>query len=303
MSWGEKIKLKRFLKKHEAETKSIQPGSYVFSGTYDASGFLNVLLAWPSHVYEHITVLEWRSIYDVDVSLSKKWLIQTWDYTAFVTNPQIIETYTQRYDFLAQAKKERGNITSLEGYLYPDTYYIDKDKNIVDQLVYVQLEWFQKKIWKPYGDELKNLSTHLHTLGFEFNLSSYGALIVASLIEKEERVDENKALIASIFFNRLNDNMQLDADISLCYGLEQWYEYCTPSLIVEHLYDKHNLYNTRAVAGLPPTPISNVTVPSIRALLDATKTPYYFYLHDKNWQIHTGENISQHNANKSKYLR
>jgi len=191
----------------------------------------------------------------------------------------------------------------LEWYLYPDTYYIDKDKNIIDQLVYMQLEWFQKKIWQSYAGDLKNLSARLKALGFDFKLSSYGALILASLIEKEERVDTNKSLIASIFFNRLHDNMQIDADISLCYGLEKWYEYCTPDIIVQHLYDKNNPYNTRAVRGLPPTPISNVTVSSLEAVLHAEKTPYYFYLHDKNWTIHVGKDISQHNTNKSKYLR
>ena len=256
----------------------------------------------PSHVYEHITILEWWSIYDVDAMLSKKWLIKAGEYIRFVTDKTIIEKYTKRYAFLEQAVKERGELTSLEGYLYPDTYYIDKDKNIVDQLVYVQLEAFQQKIRKPYAQDLKNLSKHLSSLWFDFKLSSYGALILASLIEKEERNDENKPLIASIFFNRLDKNTKIDADISLCYGLKKWYEYCNPDVIVEHLYDTDNPYNTRAVVWLPPTPISNVTVASLKAILDARKTDNVFYLHDKAWGLHVGKNISEHNANKSKYL-
>lgn len=65
--------------------------------------------------------------------------------------------------------------------------------------------------------------------------------------------------------------MQIDADISLCYGLAKPYASCTPSVIVNFLYDKTNPYNTRAVAGLPPTPIANVPASTIKAILDAKK--------------------------------
>jgi UPF0755 protein len=73
-------------------------------------------------------------------------------------------------------------------------------------------------------------------------------MTLASIIEKEERVDENKDEIASVFLNRLVSNMRIDADISLCYGLAEPYDECPPSVIVENLQDTSNPYNTRAVA-------------------------------------------------------
>lgn len=124
---------------------------------------------------------------------------------------------------------------------------LDPSKDIIDQLVLLQLEAFNDRIWKPYGDKILTLSDTLVSKGYSFKLSSYATIILASIIEKEERVDSNKTLIASIFFNRLETDMRIDADISLCYGLQEPYESCTPSRIGQHIGDKNNLYNTRAV--------------------------------------------------------
>ena len=74
--------------------------------------------------------------------------------------------------------------------------------------------------------------------------------------------------------------MRLDADITLCYGLHQGYENCPPSVIAEHLKDENNPYNTRAVVGLPPTPIANPQLSSIQAILNPIITKNLFYLHD-----------------------
>lgn len=187
--------------------------------------------------------------------------------------------------------------------MYPDTYFIDSDKDTVDQLVYLQLEEFKTKIREPYGEQLLKLSTHLQSLSYNFSLSSYGALIVASIVEKEERIDANKPIITSIFYNRLDNGMQIDADISLCYGLQQGYETCTPRVIIDHLYDTTNPYNTRAVAGLPPTPIVSPTVGSITALFDAEPSNDFYYLHAPDGTLHTATDNIEHMKNKNIYLQ
>lgn len=97
--------------------------------------------------------------------------------------------------------------------------------------------------------------------------------------------------------------MRIDADISLCYGLAEPYETCTPSRIVAHLQDSSNPYNTRAVNGLPPTPIASVHVSSITALLDAPKTDLFYYLHNPQGKLFTAKTLSEHNTNKSKELQ
>lgn len=124
---------------------------------------------------------------------------------------------------------------------------------------------------------------------------------MASIIEKEERNNTNKPIIAGIFLNRIQSDMRIDADITLCYGLKTGYESCTPSLIVKSIADANNVYNTRVHKGLTPTPIANPSVATFRALLDFTPTKYYYYLHGSDGSIHYGATLDEHNANK-KYL-
>lgn len=284
------------------ELRSLQPGKYTFSGSYTTDQIKDILLAWPSNSYQRVTILEWRNSRDVDKKLNNELLADKGAYRAFITDAVIIDKYVQRYDFLKQAKKERGLISSLEWYLYPETYMLDPTKDTIDQLVYLQLEAYQERVRKNYGDQLASLTNILQSKWYTFSLSSYGALALASIIEKEESVDTNKPLIASIFFNRLEAGMRLDADISLCYWFQEPYETCTPARIVEHLQDSNNPYNTRAVSGLPPTPISTVHISSIQALFDAPKTDYLFYLHNSQWKIFPARTNAEHNLNKSKEL-
>lgn len=284
------------------ELRTLQPGQYTFSGTYSTDEIIDILLAWPSTSYQRITILEWRNSRDIDKKLSDEQLIDAGAYRAFITDAAIIDKYIQRYPFLAQAKEDRGSLISLEWYLYPETYMLDPTKDIIDQLVYLQLEAYQERIRNKYWDQLASLTTMLQSKWYTFSLSSYGALILASIIEKEEAVDTNKPLIASIFFNRLEAGMRLDADISLCYGFQEPYETCTPARIAQHLTDKSNPYNTRAVAWLPPTPISTVHTSSLQALFDAPKTDYLFYLHNSQGKIFPARTNAEHNLNKSKEL-
>lgn len=301
--WGiDRLRLKRYIRNNQEVLTPLQPWSYSFSWTYTPEEVVEVFAEWPSQEYDRITVLEWRSVFDTDRLLADKWWAEPWEYRAFVENSEIIDRYIQRYPFLTQAQEDRWWLDTLEWYLYPNTYFIDREGNVIDQLVYLQLESFAKRIWEPYWAQLAGLSDQLASLWYQFTLTTHWALILASVIEKEERVDTNKPLIASIFYNRLNDGMRIDADITLCYGLEVPYETCTPRVIWTNIRDASNPYNTRAVGWLPPTPISSVTSASISALLDATPSDFYYYLHDQQGQIHTARNLPEHNQNKSKYI-
>lgn len=115
-------------------------------------------------------------------------------------------------------------------------------------------------------------------------------------------MQKNRPRIASLFLNRLQYGERIDADISLCYGLQQPYESCTPDVIVRHLYETSNPYNTRAVFGLPPTPIANPSADAVQAVLDFEYTDSMFYLHDPSGRIHFADTISEHNKNKRQYL-
>lgn len=271
------------------DISKIEEWTYVFSGEYSQKEFLRLIAEWPKTMYQRYTVLEWRSIYDIDGDLTKKWIISQWEYIDFVTDSTYIWRYQNRYEFLAKA----WNITSLEWFLYPDTYNIDVQWNFIDQLVYLQLDNFNNKVWQKYSSQVSSFS----------KLRWYEIVILASIIEKEEKNNANKSTVAGIFLNRLGSHMLLGADITLCYGLRQPYSECTTNVIVKNLDDSSNVYNTRVNAWLTPQPISNPAVDTISAVLNYKNTDYLYYLHDSNWVIHYGKTLSEHNANKQKYLK
>lgn len=283
--------------------KPLQVWAYQFSGSYTPASLIEALNEWPQYEYTSVTLLEGWSSYDMDDYLAQQWLIESGEYRAFITDRAVIERNAAVYNFLAQALKDRPDLISMEWYLYPDTYRLDISQPIISQLVRSQLQTFDSRVWQPYGEQLTRLSASLRSQWRDFSLSSYAAMILATVILKEEQYIPNMPDVAWVFMNRLDLWMRLDADITLCYGLDTWYENCTPTIIVNNLYDTTNLYNTRQLGGLTPTPIASVTDSSVKAILDATTHDNLFYLHDPQWGLHMAKTNAQHNSNKSKYLR
>lgn len=298
LSTMDKFRIKLYLFNHSNISFSkLEAGSYTFSGSYTKSELVQKILQGSEKDYLRLTILEGRSIYDIDEALTRKWYIDNGEYVAFVTNPTIVNKYIEKYDFLKAmiliSSKSPNDIT-LEGFLYPDTYQIDKTKNIIDQLVYTQLETFKKRV----RDKVSNTLEHNW-----LTLQRYQDIILASILEKEERNTANKPIVAGIFLKRLEIGMALDADITLCYGLKTSYINCTPSVIGKNINDKTNIYNTRWVRWLPPTPISNPTRESINAILNPQTSDHLYYLHDMKGNIHYGNTLEEHNANKNQYLK
>ncbi len=298
-SWKWLLQLKRWYKKNQEVLSVLQPWTYQFSWAYTFTEFFEFLSDWPQISYLPLTILEWWSIYDVDDYLVRESVWRPWEYVDIVTNPVTIEKYKAEYRFL----DESWDIASLEWFLYPETYYVDASKDILDQLIVLQLKQFQKDIRDAFGDQIDRYPSKLSKAWFDVNLWVYDLITLASVIEKEERLDENKTKIASVFLNRIDTWMRIDADITLCYGLGEWYETCTPDVIVQNLQDAENPYNTRAVSWLPPSPISNIHVSSLKWMLEAEKTSNFYYLHDSKGKIYLAKDLSWHNRNKSKYLQ
>lgn len=190
-------------------------------------------------------------------------------------NQDFISSLRDEFPFLAILPEGK----SLEGFLYPDTYFLDKHGLSVQQLIKAQLKNFNEKVWKLYREDFLSFRPQ------NLPLSKYAALVLASVIENEEKNLTNKPIIAGIFINRIEQGMRLDADVTLCYGLQIKYDECRAA-ILPNLNDASNLYNTRKNIGLPPTPISSPSVATINALFHYKNTNALYYLHDEKGQIH-----------------
>lgn len=287
----EELSLKFYLKFHP-NSENIYPWIHTFSGTsFSKKEFLENLTTKPKVNYIKFTVLEGRSIYDIDDALTKKWLISAGEYSTITNNENKIDTLAEEFPFLSEKTINLSSeLKSMEGFLMPDTYHI-RPEQAIDDLIKLQLKNFNKKIRTPYQKEL-----------IQSKYWVYGTITLASIVEKEEKNPTNKSTVAGIFMNRLADGSLLGADISLCYAFKKPYTSCTSQLINEKVYEKSNPYNTRMNRGLPPTPIGNPSYETILSTLHYKKTNYYYYLHNvKTWKIYYGKTLQEHNANK-KYM-
>ena len=279
----EKLRVKLYIKTHNIDFSKLEAGNYTFSGTYSKAEFVANILKGSEKDYLRLTILEGRSIYDIDEALTRKWYITGGDFVKYVTNYGTISELMQWYEFLRQIPTI---IWTLEGFLYPDTYNVDKNKELIPQLVNKQLQGFQTRVRNKVSNPT----------------NFYTTMILASVVEKEERNTINKPTVAGIFLKRLEIWMKIDADITLCYGLKTSYTSCTPAVIGRNVGDANNKYNTRAVRWLPPTTICNPTRESINAVMNPQSSDYLYYLHDMKGNIHYGKTLEEHNANKAQYL-
>lgn len=174
-----------------------------------------------------------------------------------------------------------------EGYLFPDTYLIPRDATAERVVEIMRGTFFAKVAELGLTESSGNLNR---------------VVTMASLIERESRIDEEKPMIASVIQNRIDDGMPLDIDATLQYIVGEkngkWWSVPTGE---EKSID--SLYNTYRYVGLPPGPICNPGIGAIRAALNPASSEYYFYIHDPSGQVHFAKTNSEHNANVSKYLR
>lgn len=182
-----------------------------------------------------------------------------------------------------------GVLEQNEGYLFPDTYLIPKDADI-NLILSLMRKNFNQKF-----NSIRNLKTT--------NLTDSQTVILASILEREAKSPKDKSLVASVLVNRLHVGMALDVDATIQYALgyqpdqKTWWK---PNLTANDL-GINSLYNSYTNTGLPPTPISNPGIYSLKAALDPAKTDYFYYVSDKKGNLHFAKTLEEHNANIKKY--
>jgi len=292
-------RIKLYIKRNAVDTSRLEVGNYSFAGNYRPASFVAHVLDGSEKNFTRVTILEGWSIYDIDDYLTTQWWIDPGAYIRYTTQGDTIVALQDSYDFLAQVAPLR----SLEGFLYPDTYFLDQDADVVSALVRVQLDTFATRVWAVLQDDLASFYARLSQDFPRVQFAWYDVVRLASVIQKEERIAANQPTIAGLFLRRLQIGMRLDADITLCYGLKQPYAVCTPSYIARYVSDKNNVYNTRQQWWMPPTAIANIPVSAIQAVLSYENSDYLYYLHDASGRIYYGATLEEHNNNKQQYLR
>jgi UPF0755 protein len=173
---------------------------------------------------------------------------------------------------------------SIEGFLFPETYFIRKDAT-ADAVVTRLMDQFRTEAEDLPWDNAK-----------ELGVSPYGVVTIASMIEKEAKLDRERPIIAGVIYNRLREHMNLGIDATLLYDDP------TPDgqLSFSDL-EADTPYNTRLNPGLPPTPIASPGRASLEAALNPADTPYFYYvLCGKDGHHAFGKTAADHEANRSR---
>ena len=174
----------------------------------------------------------------------------------------------------------------LEGYLFPDTYFVNAAEFDVQKFLERLLRTFEERVASGLQDDLAVSGRDLSDV-----------ITMASLIERETVTSEERPIVSGILWKRLDAGRALDVDATVRYILEKPTNALTRSDL-----EFDSPYNTRRIAGFPPGPIANPGLASIKAALHPEDSPYWYYLHDNEGKIHYAETNDEHNVNKVRYL-
>ena len=231
----------------------------------------------PAQAEYIITIQEGLKVKDIDQKLVDLGLIKANDFNNAVKN----FTGWQFYSFLDKEILESLEFP-LEGYLYPDTYFLDPESFKSEDLIYLALDNFEKK----FGPKAKEIKKHtIHQI-----------ITMASIIENEVFGETDRKIVSGILWKRFENDWALGADATLLYITDDR-KLSSEELAID------SSYNTRKNRGLPPGPISNPSIESIEAAMYPEESEYWFYLTtpDTGEVIYSKSN-EEHNVNKEKYL-
>lgn len=262
-------------------TSKLKSGKYLFNQTYSNKKIIDDLSL--GKVYNDgvkITVPEGSTSFEIIDILTKNKLGEESTYEALINNPK---EFSNEFKFLDDEK-----ITSLEGFLYPSTYYFD-EKQSEKEILNHMLETFDSK----YTEKLEKKQK-------ELNKSLYEVVNLASIVEKEAVLDEDRPIIASVFYNRIEIGMPLQSDATIQYIFKERKKSIT--------YDDLKIdspYNTYRVQGLPPTPIANPGIKSMEAVLYPANTEYMYFVatidggntYSKTYEEHV-KNVEQYRKDR-----
>lgn len=189
--------------------------------------------------------------------------------------------FYDKYEFLKE-----NNIKSLEGFLYPNTYYFD-EKSTEKEIVAKMLDNFKK----IYTDALKQKQK-------EMKWKLEDIIILSSIVEKEAVKDQDRPIIASVFYNRLSPsvNMPLQSDATIQYIFEE-----RKKIVTYNDLKIQSPYNSYIHKGLPPTPICSPGVKSIEATLNPETTDYLYFVATIDGGNAYSKTYSEHLKNVEKY--
>lgn len=212
--------------------------------------------------------------------IEEKTGIKASEFLAKISDENYINSLKDKYWFISDEVKDSQIYYDLEGYLFPDTYIFEKDELTLDKILTKILDNTDKKL-TPLRSDIENGDYSVHDI-----------LTLASLIELEAVTDSDRAKVAGVFYNRLNNKWSLGSDVTTYYAAKKS---MTEKLTKSEL-NSCNGYNTRCTSmrGLPVGPIANASLSSIKAAINPADTDCYYFVADSEKKVYFTKNANEH---------
>lgn len=257
----------------------LKAGNFVLSRNMNADELLQALIkGGSSGNTANITVIEGLTLEDAAKSISEQ-LGLNYDKLLDVMNNASM--FKDDFEFL----KDNPDIQNLQGYLMPDTYnvYINSSEEDIIKVLLSQFDEFYLDEIKPRMEKSK--------LSFEEVIN------LASIVEKEALLDEERDEVAAVFLNRLDIDMKLQSCATVNYAHGEWKERLTYEDIAID-----SPYNTYVVEGLPPSPINSPGRVSIIAVLEPADVDYLFFVAKGDGSHYFSKDYDEHINAANEYL-
>lgn len=268
----------------------LQAGHYDLSPSMDADTIIATLQKGGKpievDVDTKLTVVEGMQLEQIAQMVEENTPIKAADFLATANDASFIEELKSQYPSLISGLDGvEGLKYKLEGYLYPATYdYIagTNVKDLIKQMVgKMNLEYQKLK------EDMGNTSLSFHQI-----------LTLASIIEKEGVTDEDRKLISGVFYNRMNNEMPLQSDITVLYALGEHKELVT--IKDTEVDSPYNLYKH---TGLGPGPYNSPSLSAIQAAIYPTASDYFYFVADiETGNVYYATTLEEHEALVAKYV-
>lgn len=255
-------------------SRNLSYGKYLFYGEYSLLKVIRKIKSGEIYLRK-ITIPEGYSIKKVSNRLARKGFVD-------------IDVFRDLCNDSTFAKSLTGfSIPTLEGFLYPQTYYFPED---------VKEDYIIRHLVRRFFLETAELDFAPNE-----NLNFYETIILASIVEKEAYFADEKPLIASVYLNRIESGLKLQADPTVAYILDN--SGLTRSKIYYRDLEIDSPYNTYKYRGLPPTPICSPSISSINAVLNPEESDYFFFFANRKGRHIFSQTYNQHLTRQHKLKR
>ena len=277
-----RIVFESYASRHSTDGKQIQAADYAFKPSMSTPEIFQAMLEGTTN-QAGLLIPEGKNIKEIAEILEEREICSK---DAFLAEVKKTSYYKSKYPILDSIPDNAEGREPLEGYLYPDSYQISKNTS-PEVVVSMMLERFSSK----YNDDMLKRTKEMKKTVDEI-------VTMASIVELESKFDEDKANIASVFYNRMAQNMNLQSDITVNYSLGN-----KKAVLTAEEMQTPSPYSTYTNKGLPVGPICSPGQKSLEAALHPADTKYLYFVADlSTGKVYFNETYEGHEQAVAQYM-